>query len=106
VQHDRRPQKHAAGNTREAEEGKIQGYGRAVSQHADQRRARPSGDTQSDQGNACHPRNRYGGTSQFLTQQQPPDEQGNNQQGQSGSSFADSGENQNLFHVRLTSLIL
>ena len=34
----------------------------------------------------------------FLTQQQLPNERGNNQQRQSGGAFADSGENQNLFH--------
>ena len=34
----------------------------------------------------------------FLTEQQLPDERGNNQQRQSGSGFGDSGENQHLFH--------
>jgi len=42
--------------------------------------------------------NGWGEAGKFLTQQQPPDERGNNQQRQSGSGFGDSSENQHVFH--------
>jgi hypothetical protein len=36
-----------------------------------------------------------------MTQQQLPDERGNNQQPQSSSDLGDSGDNQHLFHVAI-----
>jgi hypothetical protein len=50
------------------------------------------------QGKACHACNGYGDAGHFLAQQQLPDKRRNDQQRLSGSRFADSGDNQHLFH--------
>ena len=92
-----RPQKDA-GRTRETEISQIQRDQCAVDQHADERRTRPAGDAQSNQGNACHARYRNCDANKLLAQQQLRNERRNKQQPQSSSSFGDSSKNQYIFH--------
>ncbi len=54
VYHDRRPQQGSDPFTTDADVSEIGCRQSAVDQHADQRRARPAGDPQSDQGDAGH----------------------------------------------------
>ena len=64
-----------------------------------QRRARPAGDPQRNQGDAGHARNRYGDAGKCLAQQQLPDQRRDDQQRQSCGGFGDGGESQHAFFI-------
>ena len=77
MKRNRGPQRLAGAPTCETKVRKIQRDQCAVGQHADERRTRPAGDPESNHGNAGHAPNRYGDAGKFLTQQQIPDQRGN-----------------------------
>ena len=94
---DCRPQQYADKTSREAEVGEIQRDGRAVGQHAEQRRARPAGDRQGNQGDAGHARHGLGDAGQFGAEQQLPDQRRSHQQRRPGRGFGNRSENDYLF---------
>jgi hypothetical protein len=98
MQGNRRPQQDAGETAGDPCVSQVQRDGRAVGQHADQRRARPAGNPQCDQGNAGHARHDRGDGGQFCAEQQLPDQRRDNQQRCPGRGFSNSSENKHSVH--------